>query len=165
MVVSLNLRQTDFGCVILIVGSALHGLFILTRCEICRFVGRRVTMVVWFPNEFELVLLCLYSPAHALMWMVITSANWIPIVIIMVILSKQVCFTSRLKFANLCIMYGLSCVYCPTHIIRSLATDKSWPQKSELLCYSLHFFTFWHIAVNREPFGTWMGSSWISNFM
>ena len=158
VVVWLNLLQTDFGCVILIVGSALHGLFILTRFEMCRFVGRNTTIAIWFPNEFELIILCIYSPAHALMWMATTSANWILMVVVMAVLSKQVCFVSLLKSINLRIMYGISCVYCVKPIIRSLVIDKSWPQRSEFSF--LLFFTFWHIVVNPE---TIKCSSIISN--
>jgi Protein of unknown function (DUF2418) len=80
-------------------GIALHGLFILTRFAICRPVSRNVTMAVWFPTEFELMLFCVYSPAHAFIWMVTTSANWILMVVIMVTLSKQVGFFNWLKTA------------------------------------------------------------------
>lgn len=89
--------QTDFACIILIVGAVLHGVVILTRFEIYRPVGRKVTLTVWSPNEFELHLLCVYSPVHALMWMVMSSANWIFMVTIMALLSKQVSFVSWLK--------------------------------------------------------------------
>jgi len=80
---------TDFGCLILIVGAALHGVVMLSRFEIYRPVGRKTTLTIWSPNEFELHLLCVYSPAHALMWMVTSSANWMLMVVIMALLSKQ----------------------------------------------------------------------------
>jgi hypothetical protein len=82
--------QTDFGCVILVVGATLHGVAVVTRLEIYRLVGHKTMLTIWSPNEFELHLLCIYSPAHALMWMVTTSANWIMMVVVMVVLSKQV---------------------------------------------------------------------------
>ena len=46
-------------------------------------------MVIWCPSEFEFTLFCAYSPVHTLLWMVMSSANWIATIIIMVVLSKQ----------------------------------------------------------------------------
>jgi hypothetical protein len=92
MVALFNLLQPNLGCIILIVGAAFHGLvIILIRFEIYRLVGRK-TLRIWSPNEFELNLLCVYSPAHALMWMITSSTNWIVMVVATAMLSKQVSF-------------------------------------------------------------------------
>lgn len=131
--------QTDFGCIILIVGAILHGVVILTRFEIYRLVGRKATLTIWSPNEFELHLLCVYSPAHALMWMVTSSANWILMVMIMALLSKQVSFVSWLKSTG---SYhdALSCVYWAKRITQSSVTSKSWLQWSECLISLIFMF-------------------------
>jgi hypothetical protein len=89
--------QTDFGCLILIVGATFHGVVILTRFEKYRLDGRKTTLTIWSPNEFGLHTLCVYSPAHALMWMVTSSKNWIMMVMVMAVLSKQVSFLGWLK--------------------------------------------------------------------
>jgi hypothetical protein len=128
----LNLLQTDFGCVILVVGSVLYGLWILTRFEISHSVGRTAAM-----PKFELMLLCVYSPAHALMWMVITSTNCILVVITMAILSKQVGFVGLLNPVHWCIMY-FSYLCCVMHIMQSSATVKLGLRRSEFCsCSSL----------------------------
>ena len=85
---------------ILIVGTILHGVVMLSRFEIYRPVGRKTVLTIWSPNEFELYLLCVYLPAHALMWMVTSSANWILMVVVMALLSKQVSFVGWLKSAG-----------------------------------------------------------------
>lgn len=46
---------------------------------------------VWTPGEFETVLFSTYSPVHAWLWMALTSANWILMGVIMVLVSVQVC--------------------------------------------------------------------------
>jgi lysylphosphatidylglycerol synthetase-like protein (DUF2156 family) len=79
----------DLGCVILIVVSAIHGYILSTRYKTCRISSR--TKTIWCPNDFVSTLYCVYSPAHALLWMVTTWENLILIVIIMMCLSKQVC--------------------------------------------------------------------------
>jgi hypothetical protein len=48
------------------------------------------TLVVWFPSEFELTLFSIYSPAQAMLWNITTLSNFIPAVLIMVIMWKQV---------------------------------------------------------------------------
>lgn len=120
----LILLQTDFGCIILIVGAVLHSIVILTRFEMYRLVGRKVTLTVWSPNEFELHLLCVYSPAHALMWMVTSSANWVLMVVVMAFLSKQVSFVSWLEPIG-SHHDAFSCVYWVKHITQSSMTSKS----------------------------------------
>ena len=55
------------------------------------------------PNDFVLILFCMYSPAHALIWIQVTSANWMLMIVVMVVISKQICspkfiiYTHRLK--------------------------------------------------------------------
>ncbi|THH19301.1 hypothetical protein EW146_g1831 [Bondarzewia mesenterica] len=47
--------------------------------------ARRVQeLEVWTPDEGELMLFCIYSPVHALLWMVWNSGNWIMMAFIMV---------------------------------------------------------------------------------
>jgi len=38
---------------------------------------------VWNPGELEVELFCLYSPIHALLWLVTSSANWMLMLLIM----------------------------------------------------------------------------------
>jgi hypothetical protein len=42
-----------------------------------RIHAAKVALIVWYPGEFELALFCIYSPAHAVLWMAITQSNWI----------------------------------------------------------------------------------------
>src|ERR1700683_407915 len=77
----------DFGCVILIVAAATHRYFISTSYK-TRSSGR--TKMPWYRNEFTLTVFCIYSLAHALMWMVTTPTNCLLVIITMIILSKQV---------------------------------------------------------------------------
>lgn len=49
------------------------------------------TLEVWTPGPLEMALFAIYSPVHALLWMVTTSANWILTIFVMLILSAQVC--------------------------------------------------------------------------
>jgi len=89
--------QADFGCIILIVGVVLHDVVMLTCFEIYCPVGCKTTLSIWSTNTFELYLLCVYSPAHTLMWMVTSSANWILMVVVIALLLKQVSFMGWLK--------------------------------------------------------------------
>lgn len=47
---------------------------------------------VWTPGEAELYLglFVVYSPAHAMLWMGITSANWMLIFAVMTLVGAQV---------------------------------------------------------------------------
>jgi hypothetical protein len=53
-------------------------------------LGKVIELNVWNPGEMERRLICLYSPAHSLLWMATNSANWMMIMIIMVIVGTQV---------------------------------------------------------------------------
>lgn len=53
-------------------------------------VERVQQLQVWTPGEIEMALFALYSPVHALLWMALTSANWILLAFIMVAVSMQV---------------------------------------------------------------------------
>jgi hypothetical protein len=91
---------------ILIAASALHGYYMLTRIEMSYFPNRNSTATTRRLSQFELALFCLYSPAHALLWMLTTSTNLVPVFLIMAILSKQVGFIQdRLKKHHLCSYY------------------------------------------------------------
>ena len=148
--------QTDFGCIILIVGAVLHGVFILTRFELYCLVGRKTMLTIWSPNEFESHLLCVYSPAHALMWMVMSSRNWILMVVVMAVLSKQVSFVSWLKSIG-SHHDALSCVYWVKPITRLSVTSRSWLRWSEcsisfyfhiLTCITVDYkYSFWHHVI------------------
>jgi Protein of unknown function (DUF2418) len=97
----------------------------LSQFEIYRPVGRKTTLTIWSPNEFELHLLCVYSPAHALMWMVTSSANWMLMVMIMALLSKQVGWLKSVgSFYSLAHRDVCSCMYWVKHITHSSVTSK-----------------------------------------
>ena len=49
---------------------------------------------VWTPGAFETMLFATYSPVHAWLWMALTSANWILLGVIMVLVSVQVCLSA-----------------------------------------------------------------------
>ena len=54
--------------------------------------GTRVQeLEVWTPGEGELVLFCVYSPVHAILWMLWNAGNWIMVAVVMVGVSFQVC--------------------------------------------------------------------------
>ncbi|GJE90907.1 DUF2418 domain-containing protein [Phanerochaete sordida] len=44
---------------------------------------------VWTPGEFEATLFAIYSPVHALLWIALTSANWIILSVVMVLVGLQ----------------------------------------------------------------------------
>ena len=46
---------------------------------------------VWTPSEMETELFSIYSPAHALLWLAIGSTNWLLSILIMGLVSLQVC--------------------------------------------------------------------------
>ena len=46
---------------------------------------------VWTPSEMEIELFSIYSPAHALLWLAIGSTNWLLSILIMGLVSLQVC--------------------------------------------------------------------------
>lgn len=60
---------------------------------------------VWTPGVLEMGLFAIYSPIHALLWMALTSANWMLMGVIMVIVSMQV----RVYLSTLPIVYS-SCL-------------------------------------------------------
>jgi hypothetical protein len=80
--------QIDFGCVILIVAAATHGYFISTCYKTSHSSSQN--KMAWYRNEFTLTVFRIYSPAHALMWMVTAPTNCLLVIITMIILSKQV---------------------------------------------------------------------------
>ena len=49
---------------------------------------------VWTPSEMETELFSIYSPAHALLWLAIGSTNWLLSILIMGLVSLQVCHTN-----------------------------------------------------------------------
>ncbi|KIM73655.1 hypothetical protein PILCRDRAFT_92966 [Piloderma croceum F 1598] len=48
-----------------------------------RVCPTNASLVVWYPGEFELSLFCVYSPVHALLWMMVTQSNWTWILVVM----------------------------------------------------------------------------------
>ncbi|KAL4254114.1 hypothetical protein ABKN59_002459 [Abortiporus biennis] len=44
---------------------------------------------VWNPGELEMALFAIYSPVHALLWMAVTSANWMWLMFVMGVTSVQ----------------------------------------------------------------------------
>lgn len=56
--------------------------------------GERVQQLeVWTPADLELALFPIYSPVHALLWMALTSANWMIMACIMFLTGVQVCLS------------------------------------------------------------------------
>ena len=54
--------------------------------------GTRVQeLEVWTPSEGELMLFCVYSPVHAVLWMLWNAGNWIMMAAVMIGVSFQVC--------------------------------------------------------------------------
>ena len=54
--------------------------------------GRRVQeLEVWTPSEGELMLFCIYSPIHVVLWMLWNAGNWIMMAAVMAGISFQVC--------------------------------------------------------------------------
>lgn len=54
--------------------------------------GRRVQeLEVWTPSEGELMLFCIYSPVHVVLWMLWNAGNWIMMAAVMAGISFQVC--------------------------------------------------------------------------
>lgn len=52
--------------------------------------SRLQQLEVWTPGELETALFTVYSPAHALLWMVTDSSNWVLTLIVMSIVGIQV---------------------------------------------------------------------------
>lgn len=52
-------------------------------------VERVQQLEVWTPGELELVLFAIYSPVHALLWMALTSANWMLLGVVMGVVGMQ----------------------------------------------------------------------------
>ena len=52
---------------------------------------RQQELDIWEPSELELELFSLYSPAHALLWLGMGSFSWILALLVMVLISLQVC--------------------------------------------------------------------------
>ncbi|KAI0686728.1 hypothetical protein BC835DRAFT_1287670 [Cytidiella melzeri] len=53
-------------------------------------IDRIQQLQVWTPGELELSLLSIYSPVHFLLWMALTSANWIIMTFVMGVVSMQI---------------------------------------------------------------------------
>jgi len=51
--------------------------------------GKVQQLDIWIPGEVELALFSIYSPAHALIWRLVTSSNWILVLALMLLLSGQ----------------------------------------------------------------------------
>ena len=60
---------------------------------------------VWTPGELELALFGLYSPVHAMLWMAVTTANWMLLFFSMFITSVQV--RPSFKFLS-CLLYAFT---------------------------------------------------------
>ena len=60
---------------------------------------------VWTPGELELALFGLYSPVHAMLWMAVTTANWMLLFFSMFITSVQVRPSSR---SLSCLLYAFT---------------------------------------------------------
>ncbi|KDQ60817.1 hypothetical protein JAAARDRAFT_204621 [Jaapia argillacea MUCL 33604] len=67
--------------------------FLLNMSPRAASVGGRMEKVqqlqVWTPGELEMKLFCVYSPVSALLWMATTSANWMMMVVVMVVVGAQ----------------------------------------------------------------------------
>ncbi|CAE6424519.1 unnamed protein product [Rhizoctonia solani] len=50
---------------------------------------------MWNPGELELALFTIYSPAHALLWMIFSSHTWFVALILMVVISGQIFALTR----------------------------------------------------------------------
>jgi Protein of unknown function (DUF2418) len=68
----------------------LFGLEAMPPQPLAGKMARVQQMNVWFPGELEMRLFSLYSPAHALLWMATTSANWMLTLVIMGMVGVQV---------------------------------------------------------------------------
>ena len=59
-----------------------------------QIIGNRTERVqqleVWTPGELETALFSIYSPVHSLLWMALTSANWMMMIFIMGIVTVHV---------------------------------------------------------------------------
>ena len=91
--------QTAWGCLVLVTAAVLGTYYLFGQYKICRIGNRRpyaanAMHVMWFPGELELTMFCIYSPAHALLWIMTTDVNWMWSMFVMVILSVQVCLSN-----------------------------------------------------------------------
>ena len=70
---------------------------------------------VWTPSEMETELFSIYSPAHALLWLAIGSTNWLLSILIMGLVSLQVCRRNSSKNKYFLIIFTaeriVTCVY------------------------------------------------------
>lgn len=74
--------QSSCGCFLLLSAASFQMLLLLARFKMCcpnsarRVCPTNASLAIWYPSEFELSLFCVYSPAHALLWMMVTQSNW-----------------------------------------------------------------------------------------
>jgi hypothetical protein len=68
---------------------------------------------IWSPGELELELFSLYSPIHALLWLAVSSSNWILMFFVMGLTGAQVCF---LFFEIGLITYSTAVEHCCTFL-------------------------------------------------
>jgi hypothetical protein len=78
----------------------------------CRVSPINASLVVWYLGKFELSLFCVYSPAHALLWMVVTQSNWIWVFLIMSAVWVQVGQIAFVLLAYFLIL-SRSCILLP----------------------------------------------------
>lgn len=75
-------------------GTVLFARFLLNltppKSQEVRSAERVQVLEKWDPREFEMVLFSIYSPVHALLWLTLTSANWILVMTMMAAVSFQV---------------------------------------------------------------------------
>jgi hypothetical protein len=79
---------------------------------------------VWIPGELEMSLFSIYSPVHCLLWMALTSTNWIIMAVIMAVVSMQV------SYIFLIILEG-----CLSNILADSCFDQVVPGTPERPCY------------------------------
>lgn len=75
-------------------GIVLSGRFLLNlsppKDHEVRTAEKIQVLEKWDPQEFEMTLFAVYSPVHAALWWALTSANWIWILMLMVLVYAQV---------------------------------------------------------------------------
>lgn len=102
--------EPERGLVSLVFNYMWHGLALSARFLLnltppkdqqVRVAERIQVLEKWDPQLFEMTLFSVYSPVHAWLWLAMTSANWILIGMIMVIVGAQV-----RSFQQLCIIHS-----------------------------------------------------------
>ena len=64
---------------------------------------------VWTPGELEMGLFAIYSPVHALLWMILTSTNWMLLGIIMFVVGMQVRVLSSFSWTRFLSVWYFTC--------------------------------------------------------